>query len=118
MDKTKSLKKRAACQRCGVCCTQHQAFVTPQDIDRILEYLGITAEDWDRLYDDPRWKYSEYRLIKHVGGGCAFLKYEGGLATCAIHEVKPAGCAAWEPGPDKPECREGLKMRRERRRGR
>jgi Fe-S-cluster containining protein len=111
MAKTKALKKKAACRRCGVCCTRHQAFVTPQDIDRILAYLGITAEDWDRLYDDPRWKYSEYRLIRHVGGGCVFLEYENGLAACAIHEVKPACCAAWQPGPDKAECREGMKMR-------
>jgi Fe-S-cluster containining protein len=100
------------CRRCGVCCTLHQAFVTAPDIERITAYLGITPADWDRLYDDPRWRYSEYRLIRHSGGGCAFLKYENGLAACEIHEVKPACCAAWEPGPDKKECREGMGIRR------
>jgi len=97
-----------SCRRCGVCCTNHQAFVTPQDMERILAYLGITAEEWDRLYDDPRWRYSEWRLIRHAGGRCVFLKFEKGLATCAIHEVKPDCCAKWQPSMEMPECREGM----------
>lgn len=96
------------CRRCGVCCTRHQAFVTPTDIDRIVQYLGITVNDWEELYDDSRWQYSEYRLIRHVDGACAFIKYDGGLSACAIHAVKPACCANWQPGPEKKECREGL----------
>jgi len=95
------------CRRCGVCCTRHQAFVNPEDIVRIVTYLGITVQDWDRLYDDSRWQYSEYRLIRHVDGACAFLEYDNGLAACAIHPVKPACCAAWKPGPDRAECKEG-----------
>ncbi len=97
-----------ACRRCGVCCTRHQAFVGPADIARITAYLGITPDDWDRLYDDPRWQYTEYRLIRHVNGACVFLKYEDGLAACAIHPVKPGCCSAWQPGPERKECREGL----------
>ncbi len=96
------------CRRCGVCCTRHQAFVGPADIARITAYLGITRDDWDRLYDDPRWRYTEYRLIRHVGGACAFLRFEAGLAACAIHPVKPGCCAAWQADPAKNECREGL----------
>lgn len=96
------------CRRCGVCCMKHQAFVNPKDIDRILKYLGITEKDWEQLYDDPRWKYSEYRLIRHVNGACAFLKFNEGLAACAIHEVKPECCTNWQPGPEKKECREGM----------
>ncbi len=95
------------CRRCGVCCTKHQAFVNPGDIGRIVDYLGITVNDWERLYDDSRWQYSEYRLIRHVNGACAFLKYDKGLASCVIHAVKPACCANWQPGPEKKECREG-----------
>jgi Fe-S-cluster containining protein len=96
------------CRRCGVCCTMHQAFVTPRDTDRIIKFLGITETDWEELYDDPRWRGSEWRLIRHVNGACAFLKYDNGLASCAIHEVKPECCAKWQPGPDKKECREGM----------
>jgi len=97
------------CRRCGVCCTRHQAFVTPMDIDRILHFLGITINDWEERYDDSRWQYSEYRLIRHVNGACAFLNFEDGLACCAIHTVKPSCCANWKPGLDKKECREGIK---------
>lgn len=111
-DLLKVKTKVMACRRCGVCCTNHQAFVTTADIERIIAYLGITMDDWDRLYDDSRWWYSEYRLIRHVAGGCAFLRYDKGVATCVIHAVKPACCAAWQPGPDRPECQEGMRMRR------
>jgi Fe-S-cluster containining protein len=96
------------CRRCGVCCQQHQAFVTPQDIDRITAYLGITLNDWEILYDDPRWKYSEYRLIRHINGACAFLTFNEGLATCRIHAVKPACCVKWQAGLDRTECQEGM----------
>jgi Fe-S-cluster containining protein len=95
------------CRRCGVCCTMHQAFVNPEDIARIAAYLGITVPEWGRLYDDSRWQYSQYRLIRHVNGACAFLEYDNGLAACVIHPVKPACCAAWKPGPDRIECRKG-----------
>jgi len=104
----RSKEKPMECRRCGLCCTRHQAFVTPTDIDRIVQYLGITPEDWEELYDDPRWQHSEWRLIRHVNGACAFLRWEGGLSACAIHEVKPACCAKWQPGLDKKDCREGM----------
>jgi Fe-S-cluster containining protein len=97
------------CRRCGVCCTMHQAFVDPEDIMRIVAYLGITMDDWQQLYDDSKWQFSEYRLIRHVNGACAFLEYDNGLATCAIHPVKPACCRNWKPGPGRKECREGEK---------
>ena len=100
------------CRRCGVCCTNHQAFVNPEDIQRIVAYLGITMDDWERHYDDSRWQFSEYRLIRHVNGACAFLGYDKGLATCEIHAVKPACCASWKPGPERHECREGIRIKR------
>ena len=96
------------CRRCGVCCTRHQAYVRPEDIRRITAFCAITETDWQRLYDDPRWEFNDYRLIRHVNGACAFLKYEEGLACCSIHPVRPACCAEWQPGPEKKECREGI----------
>jgi uncharacterized protein len=108
--RVKTTKKAAMmeCRRCGVCCQKHQAFVTPEDIDRITAYLGITLIDWNEKYDDPRWQYSEWRLIRHINGACAFLTFTEGLATCRIHDVKPACCEKWQAGMDKKECREGL----------
>jgi Fe-S-cluster containining protein len=105
---TPESKQPIVCRRCGVCCTWHQAFLTPEDTDRITKHLGITEAEWDELYDDPRWRYSEWRLIKHVDGACAFLKWEGGLSACAIHSVKPECCAKWQSGLDKKECREKM----------
>lgn len=105
------MKKETAtmeCRRCGVCCRKHQAFVLPTEIDRIVNYLGISLNDWDELYDDPRWRHAEYRLIRHINGACAFLKSDKGLATCLIHAVKPECCVKWEAGTYKKECREGM----------
>jgi Fe-S-cluster containining protein len=42
-----------------------------------------------------------------VNGACAFLKFENGLAACAIHSVKPACCANWQASPEKKECKTG-----------
>lgn len=99
------------CRRCGLCCTMHQAFVTPEEIGRIIGYLGIDIYAWEQRYDDSRWEYNNYRLIRHVDGACAFLTHENGLAACAIHEVKPGCCASWKPGPDRKECRAGAEAR-------
>jgi Fe-S-cluster containining protein len=100
------------CRRCGTCCTWHQAFVTPEDTERITKFLKISPAEWDEQYDDPRWQFSEWRLIRHINGACAFLKFDEGLSTCTIHEVKPACCAKWPAGLDKKECREGLAKKR------
>jgi Fe-S-cluster containining protein len=98
-----------ACRRCGVCCTRHQAYARENEIERITSFLEITREEWDRSFDDPRWRLGDFRLIKHGEKGCAFLNFENGLAACAIYSVRPACCADWEPGQGKKECREGLK---------
>jgi Fe-S-cluster containining protein len=106
------------CRRCGVCCTRYQASVRPEDIRRINAFLGITEAEWNQRYDDPRWEYNDYRLIRQVDGACAFLEYDGDLAACAIYPVRPACCADWQPGEGKKECREGEKhaIRKARRR--
>ena len=101
--------KSMECRRCGVCCTVHQAFVTGEDMERITAYLVINKDEWLREYDDPRWRYSQYRLIRHVNGACAFLRHEDGLAACSIQPVKPKCCQDWRPGPDRKECLEGRK---------
>ena len=101
-----------ACRRCGICCTRHQAYAGPEEIQRIMAFLGINIDEWDQRYDEPRWRYADFRLIRHVNGACAFLRYDKGLAACAIYPVRPACCADWQPGPEKKECREGMKQRK------
>ena len=108
-DNSISGDEKIACRRCGVCCTRHQAYVREEDIARITAFLGIRRDDWQKLYEDPRWEFDNIRLIRHGNGGCAFLRYEGSIAICTIHDVRPACCAEWQPGPDRKECREGMK---------
>ena len=96
------------CRRCGTCCTMHQAWVRPHEIERIAEFLGMSVEDWEESYLDSRWDFNDYRLIKHVEGACAFMAFEDGLAACVVQSVKPDCCEAWQAGLDKKECRTGL----------
>ena len=96
------------CRRCGVCCTLHQAFVRPEEVKRISAFLGISLDEWERSYADPRWEYNDYSLIRHIDDACAFLTRNDGLAACLVQPVKPACCAAWVPGPDRKECRRGM----------
>ena len=103
-----SSQMQMPCRRCGMCCTMHQAFASPEDIERMANFLGITSEEWVEKYADPRWGFDIYRLVRHINGACAFLERNNGLATCIVHEVKPACCARWEPGYDKKECQAGI----------
>ena len=99
------------CLRCGVCCTKHQAFVGPEEIGRIIAFLGITKDDWEQLYADPRYEYNNNRAIRHVKDRCAFLKYNGNTTYCDVQPVKPNCCSQWEPSEGKKECREGMEKR-------
>ena len=102
------------CRRCGTCCTMHQAFADPSEIERMAVYLGITVGEWEKRYADPRWGFDVYRLVRHIDGACAFLARDGqGLALCAVHEVKPSCCDRWQAGYDKTECRAGMEQNQE-----
>ncbi len=96
------------CLRCGNCCTQHPAFVSPAEIRRITSHLGITPDDWARLYAGDGPDYHGYFPVRQSGGACVFLRYDGNIASCEIHPVKPDCCANWVPGLDKKECRQGF----------
>lgn len=96
------------CLRCGNCCIQHPAFVSPPEIGRIIATLGISSDDWTRWYAGEGPGYHGYSPIRQEDNACVFLSYSGNTAICTIHSVKPACCVRWEPGMDKKECREGL----------
>ena len=99
------------CRRCGVCCTMHQAWVRPHEIERIAGFLGMTVPAWEEAYLDSRWEYNDYYLIRHADDACAFLTFEDGLAACSVQPVKPDCCAVWQAGLDKEECRKGTENR-------
>lgn len=96
------------CLRCGTCCRKHQAILNDEEARKIALFLGISLEKWVKQYADARWGSSRNYLIQHNDSGCVFLENKGNLTSCKIHEVRPACCRDWVPGPDHKECREGL----------
>jgi len=97
------------CFRCGVCCIKFQAPLSAGEVRRISAFLGIEADEFIRRFTDPRWHGKE-KLLLHTNGACSFLNFDpsGKINDCHIHQVRPAACRDWVPGPDKLECREGL----------
>ena len=95
------------CLRCGTCCTMHPAYVSQEEIRRITTYLGISTNDWTYCYTGDGPDYHGYLPVRQTESGCVFLSYNGNIASCQIHPVKPDCCASWEPGPDKKECPRG-----------
>ena len=96
------------CLRCGTCCTMHPAYVSQGEIRRITAYLGITADDWTSRYAGDGPDYHGFLPVRQKEKGCVFLSYNGNIASCQIHPVKPDCCADWEPDPAKEECRRGI----------
>lgn len=96
------------CLRCGNCCIQHPAYVNSSEIQRITSYLGISPDDWTRLYAGEGPGYHGFLPIRQINGACVFLTFDDKVAICKIHTVKPGCCVTWAPGPDKEECRQGL----------
>jgi hypothetical protein len=77
----------------------------------IAEKMSISLRTFIRRYARKYpFKRSEY-LLRHDQQGCIFLRYENGLATCVIHDVKPEACRRWTPSLSHSECRQGLSQR-------
>ncbi|MGD9142366.1 MAG: YkgJ family cysteine cluster protein [Dehalococcoidia bacterium] len=95
------------CLRCGNCCIRHPAYVSPAEIRRITSYLGITTDDWSQRYAGEGPDYHGFFPIRQIDGACVFLRFDGDIAVCTIHSVKPDCCVRWAPGLDKEECRQG-----------
>ena len=97
------------CIRCGICCTRYQAIVSLDEVQQIASYLGISMNEWVKLYSEPRWHSHKNYLILHVNAACIFLKYAGKISYCDVQPVKPSCCYDWIPCPENKECREGLR---------
>jgi Fe-S-cluster containining protein len=100
----------ADCFRCGVCCVKFQAPLNAEEVRCVSAFLGVEADEFIRRFTDPRWQGKE-KLLLHTNGACSFLKFDtsGRISNCLIHTVRPAACRDWAAGPDKRECREGLR---------
>jgi len=85
---------------CIDCCTQ-QGFVylTDADAGRIAEYLGLSAQAFEKRYCYRTRRQLRLRVPRHVQ--CHFLR-EGG---CSIHPVKPTQCHIFPFWPELLESR-------------
>jgi Fe-S-cluster containining protein len=81
-----------ACTRCGACCTgaPGNVWVTPEEIGRIAERLGLTPDEFGRRY--VRQVGARFSLVERPGGDCVFWDRAAG---CTIYAARPAQCRTW-----------------------
>jgi hypothetical protein len=72
-----------ACNRCKRCCRNFSITVTPFDLLRLAENLGLTTTETIRRHFD-----GNNRLRRRKDGACSFLTGQG----CAVHLGRPLVC--------------------------
>jgi len=95
------------CFRCGICCVEHQAILTDEDIQRLAENLKMSRDEF--VSSCVQATLAGY-LLRHTRDGCIFLEWDDGKtrASCAVYPFRPECCSAWVPSFSRKECREGL----------
>lgn len=88
------------CRICGTCCSgDGSAFLYPEDIIRLADYLNISVQEAVDKYTDyimleivedrGSYFYIPYLILKKRDDNCCiFLKDK----LCSIHEAKPEQC--------------------------
>jgi len=97
------------CFRCGECCRRYQVLLDHGEETRLAEYLDLSPESFRMQYADTRWPSADKCLVRHVDGGCPFLRIKERDHLCTVHSVKPQPCRDWAADLAKPECIRGLK---------
>lgn len=97
------------CFRCGVCCERWQPLITREEAETIAAHLGLPTEEFLSRYARPYPLREQAYIIGRNEKGCLFLRHDGGLAACAIHEFKPLACRDWQAALSRQECQEGLR---------
>lgn len=87
---------RFQCQPgCTKCCEQEGfVYLTEDDLKRIAEYVGLTAEEFERRHVYRTKNLTRLRVPRKQQ--CFFLR-DGG---CSIHAVKPVQCRAFPYWPE------------------
>lgn len=88
------------CKRCGNCCKTYLfAYVTDEDLKR---WKSEKREDILHILENQAPVWAGDRLISSRTGqalySCPFFIWDGKLATCTIHETRPAVCRKYVPG--------------------
>lgn len=80
------------CQQCGYCCHgETTVSLTPEDLARMVDYLGIPEEEVKEKY----LRINDGVIqMKIADGHCVFYK-DG----CTIHTGKPWRCSQWPLHP-------------------
>ena len=97
------------CYRCGVCCQRWQPLVGRAEAERLAQFLGFSTQAFLVDYTRPYPLDDEQHQLSERNGGCVFLRFEDGLATCAVHEARPQACRDWDASLARRECLEGLR---------
>ena len=82
------IEEQIDCKSCANCCRQTRVGVSPGEIARIADYLGITPDDVVRQYTAVDPDNHSARLLAHTKTGCVFL--DGNL--CIVYEARPLAC--------------------------
>jgi Fe-S-cluster containining protein len=106
-----SLPASLTCLRCGRCCNTYDVIISPDEIERISAFLGISKWKLEEKNLDPElYTWSEHNARIHkapVPGAkgrdkareCVFLREERvGIKSCAIYEARPKACRSYLPG--------------------
>ena len=103
------------CVRCGYCCWRRPCNLVPSDVNKIAEYLKISASDLFKNYLVVDKIQGSIVIVparvsqKDLAGGflpdsntfdidtpCIFFAENGlGRGQCKIHKVKPRGGLEW-----------------------
>lgn len=89
---------RFECVQCGGCCRQHGALrLLTEDIERMAEYLGLSADEFRERYG-VQHIYKDLHYIE-LHDGCIFLTADD---RCSINPAKPFFCENYIPYVDRP----------------
>jgi hypothetical protein len=83
---------QAGCIRC--CEAKGFVYLTPEDIARLAEHLGISRAEFRRRYLCGSPGLLRFRKLRHKQ--CPFLLADG----CSVHEVKPLQCSSFPYWPE------------------
>lgn len=90
------------CRQCGRCCRLFDVVVDYSERQRIACFLNLSLSGLSACFRRDLYTWNPFAaLIRRRGffhRRCPFLKKEGKLYICAIHEIRPGVCRAYIPG--------------------
>jgi Fe-S-cluster containining protein len=96
------------CHRCGVCCQRWQPLITVEEAEELARFLDLDVQTFLTRYGRPYPLVEDGYVLNQVDGGCVFLRFEGTLAVCTVHEARPVACRDWDASLRRKECIDGL----------